>query len=87
MIIFSIMPTFTLLHLDVLPLVSRSLVSEGEKIDLIFDLIHTDCMSSEACVRWSVGPMAGWVCKAEAFNRKLHHLILVICKDNARSTL
>ena len=51
------------------------------------DLIRTNCMSSEACVLWSVGPMARWVCRAEAFNCKWHHLILTICKDNARSKL
>ena len=51
------------------------------------DLICTDCMSSEACVLWPVGPVAGWVCRAEAFNHKQHHLIFIICKDNASCVL
>ena len=39
------------------------------------ELICTDCMSSEACVLWSVGPAVGWVCRAEAFNCKQHHFL------------
>ena len=51
------------------------------------ELILIDYMSSEACVLWSVRPAVGCVCRAEAFNRKWHHLILTVCTDNARSKL